>query len=97
MPRESKVLDEYTQCVEYLNQFLPTDKKMIYRAWDLSRAYKEYVCRFLYSDGDRLRFCRKTQDVISYLEDITEEAIHLTGFFHSGPEPTALKMRNDAG
>jgi hypothetical protein len=43
VPRESKLLDEYTQCVEYLNQFLPPDKKMIYRAWDMSRAYKEYT------------------------------------------------------
>lgn len=42
-PRESKLLDEYTQCVEYLNQFLPQGKKMIYRAWDMSRAYKELV------------------------------------------------------
>ncbi|THH05147.1 hypothetical protein EW145_g5006, partial [Phellinidium pouzarii] len=78
VPRESKLLDEYTQCVEYLNQCLPEGKKMIYRAWDMSRAYKE-----------------KTQDVISYLEDIAEEAIHLTGFFHSGPEPVAHQMRND--
>jgi len=28
---------------------------------------------------------RKTQDVISYLEDIAEESIQMTGFFHSGP------------
>lgn len=41
VPRESKLLDEYTQCVRYLNQFLPQDKKMVYRAWDMSRAYKE--------------------------------------------------------
>lgn len=40
-PRESKLLEEYTQCVDYLNQFLPEGKKMIYRAWDMSRAYKE--------------------------------------------------------
>ncbi|KAF8885657.1 polyphosphoinositide phosphatase [Infundibulicybe gibba] len=70
VPRESKLLDEYTQCVRYLNQFLPRDKKMVYRAWDMSRAYKE-----------------KTQDVISYLEDIAEESIQMTGIFHSGPEP----------
>lgn len=44
IPRESKLLDEYTQCVRYLNQFLPDGKKMVYRAWDMSRAYKEYVC-----------------------------------------------------
>lgn len=42
-PRESKLLDEYTQCVGYLNQFLPLDKKMKYRPWDMSRAYKECV------------------------------------------------------
>lgn len=42
-PRESKLLDEYTQCVKYLNQFLPDEYKMVYRAWDMSRAYKEYV------------------------------------------------------
>ncbi|KAF8840339.1 hypothetical protein BDN67DRAFT_968747 [Paxillus ammoniavirescens] len=70
VPRESKLLDEYTQCVRYLNQFLPDDKKMVYRAWDMSRAYKE-----------------KTQDVISYLEDMAEESIQLTGFFHTGLEP----------
>ncbi|KAL0952345.1 hypothetical protein HGRIS_006625 [Hohenbuehelia grisea] len=69
-PRESKLLDEYTQCVLYLNQFLPKEKKMVYRAWDMSRAYKE-----------------KTQDVISYLEDLAEESLQMTGFFHSGPEP----------
>lgn len=42
-PRESKLLEEYTQCVRYLNQFLPAEKRMIYRAWDMARAYKEYV------------------------------------------------------
>ncbi|KAJ3503585.1 hypothetical protein NLJ89_g8366 [Agrocybe chaxingu] len=72
VPRESKLLDEYTQCVRYLNQFLPREKRMVYRAWDMSRAYKE-----------------KTQDVISYLEDMAEESIQMTGFFHSGPEPYA--------
>src|SRR5262249_1759577 len=41
--RESKLLDEYTQCVRYLNQLLPRDKQMEYRAWDMSRAYKECV------------------------------------------------------
>jgi hypothetical protein len=88
VPRESKLLDEYTQCVAYLNQFLPADKKMIYRAWDMSRAYKEYIFTLLpychIADGPR---ARKTQDVISYLEDIAEESIEMTGFFHSGPEP----------
>ncbi|KAF8346534.1 SacI homology domain-containing protein [Amanita rubescens] len=76
VPRESKLLDEYTQCVRYLNQFLPRDKRMIYRAWDMSRAYKE-----------------KTQDVINYLEDLAEEWIQMTGFFHSGPEPTSHALQ----
>ncbi|KIJ30197.1 hypothetical protein M422DRAFT_784087 [Sphaerobolus stellatus SS14] len=77
-PRESKLLYEYGECVRYLNQFLPEGKKLVYRAWDMSRAYKE-----------------KTQDVISYLEDIAEESIQMTGFFHTGPEPESHRMRNE--
>ena len=33
--------------------------------------------------------------MISYLEDIAEESIHMTGFFHSGPEPYSHSLRND--
>ncbi|KAJ3865788.1 polyphosphoinositide phosphatase [Lentinula novae-zelandiae] len=40
VPRESKLRDEYTQCVNYLNQFLPKDKQMNYVPWDMSKAYK---------------------------------------------------------
>ncbi|KDQ17280.1 hypothetical protein BOTBODRAFT_105836 [Botryobasidium botryosum FD-172 SS1] len=78
-PRESKLLREYGICVEYLNQFLPEGKKMLYRAWDMSRAYKE-----------------KKQDVISYLEDLAEESIQLTGFFHSGPEPYSHYLKSQS-
>ncbi|KAL2267727.1 hypothetical protein VTJ83DRAFT_5004 [Remersonia thermophila] len=39
-PRESKLLHEYTRAIDYLNQFLPADKKIIHRAWDMSRAAK---------------------------------------------------------
>ncbi|KAJ5873957.1 uncharacterized protein N7529_002387 [Penicillium soppii] len=39
-PRESILLKEFTDCVAYLNQFLPEDKKLIYEAWDMSRAAK---------------------------------------------------------
>ncbi len=39
-PRESKLLEEYTRAIAYLNQFLPDDKKIIHRAWDMSRAAK---------------------------------------------------------
>jgi len=88
VPRESKLLDEYTQCVRYLNQFLPGDKRMVYRAWDMSRAYKEFVFLSIFSPiGKRILCDRKTQDVISYLEDIAEESLQRTGFFHSGSEP----------
>jgi len=37
----------------------------------------------------------KTQDVISYLEDIAEESIQMTGFFHSGPEPYSHYLQNE--
>lgn len=39
-PRESILLKEFTNAVTYLNQFLPEDKKLIYEAWDMSRAAK---------------------------------------------------------
>jgi hypothetical protein len=40
VPREMKLLSEYGQCVEYLNQFLPNESKMQYIAWDMSQAAK---------------------------------------------------------
>ncbi|KAK4109925.1 hypothetical protein N656DRAFT_715042 [Canariomyces notabilis] len=39
-PRESKLLEEYTRAIEYLNQFLPPGRQIIHRAWDMSRAAK---------------------------------------------------------
>lgn len=39
-PRESKLLLEFTTAINYLNQFLPEDKKIIHKAWDMSRASK---------------------------------------------------------
>ena len=39
-PRESKLLKEYTNAISYLNQFLPVDKKIIYKPFDMSRAAK---------------------------------------------------------
>lgn len=38
--RESILLDEYTQAVTYLNQFLPCEKQIKYVAFDMSRASK---------------------------------------------------------
>ncbi|WFD36768.1 phosphatidylinositol-3,5-bisphosphate 5-phosphatase [Malassezia cuniculi] len=39
-PRESKLLHAYTECVAYLNQYLPVDRRIKYIAWDMSRASK---------------------------------------------------------
>ncbi|MCJ1385355.1 phosphatidylinositol-3,5-bisphosphate 5-phosphatase [Xylographa soralifera] len=39
-PRESILLREYTKAIEYLNQFLPDENKILYKAWDMSRASK---------------------------------------------------------
>lgn len=39
-PRESKLLHEFQHCVEFLNQSLPEDKKIMYKAFDMSRASK---------------------------------------------------------
>ncbi|KAH8728708.1 SacI homology domain-containing protein [Phaeosphaeriaceae sp. PMI808] len=39
-PRESKLLYEYKHCIDYLNQSLPKEKKVIYEAFDMSRAAK---------------------------------------------------------
>lgn len=99
-PRESKLLDEYTRCVDYLNQFLPAGKKMEYRAWDMSRAYKESVSSH-YSlqeyESDTVSPSRKSQDVIGYLEDLAEESIQMSGFFHSGSEPYSHYIRSAEG
>ncbi|CAK9780677.1 unnamed protein product [Cutaneotrichosporon oleaginosum] len=67
VPRESKLLVEYGECVEYLNQFLPEGKKMRYIAWDMALAAKS-----------------RHQDVMGILEDVCEESIQLTHFFHGG-------------
>lgn len=37
----------------------------------------------------------RTMDVIGVLEDIAEEVIETTKFFHSGPEPMALARLDD--
>lgn len=66
-PRESKLLLEFTNAINYLNQFLPEGKKIIHKAWDMSRASKS-----------------RDQDVIGTLENIAEEIVTTTGFFHNG-------------
>lgn len=76
-PREVKLLGAFSECVGYLNQFLPQDKKLRYIAWDMSRASKS-----------------RDQDVIGVLEDIAEETVSATKFFHSGPEPNSFAFAN---
>ncbi|KAK5165136.1 phosphatidylinositol-3,5-bisphosphate 5-phosphatase [Saxophila tyrrhenica] len=39
-PRESKLLVEFEKCIDYLNQSLPEGKKIMYKAFDMSRASK---------------------------------------------------------
>lgn len=39
-PRETLLLAEFTQMIQYLNQFLPEKHKLQYIAWDMSRASK---------------------------------------------------------
>ena len=39
-PRESKLLVQFENCVQYLNQSLPEHAKIIYKAFDMSRASK---------------------------------------------------------
>ncbi|CZT51580.1 related to polyphosphoinositide phosphatase family member [Rhynchosporium secalis] len=77
-PRESKLLVEFTNAITYLNQFLPADKKIIHKAWDMSRASKS-----------------RDQDVIGTLENIAEEVVTTTGFFHNGDgKITMPKVQN---
>lgn len=40
-PRETKLLWEFEQCINYLNEFLPAAKKLDYTSWDMSRASKQ--------------------------------------------------------
>ncbi|SJX65925.1 related to FIG4-polyphosphoinositide phosphatase family member [Sporisorium reilianum f. sp. reilianum] len=74
--REVKLLRAFGECISYLNQFLPSDKKIRYIAWDMSRASKDHK-----------------QDVIGILEDIAQETVETTHFFHSGPEPGAVRSQ----
>ncbi|SCU84337.1 LAME_0C09098g1_1 [Lachancea meyersii CBS 8951] len=41
-PREVKLLNEFEQCINYLNKFLPENNKIQYTSWDMSRASKSH-------------------------------------------------------
>lgn len=66
-PREGKLGSEFQTAIEYLNQFLPKDKQIVYIAYDMSRVTKS-----------------KGGDVIGDLEEIGEDVVTQTGFFHNG-------------
>lgn len=81
VPRESKLLHAYSECIAYLNQFLRAEKdrgfddqRIRHIAWDMSRASKS-----------------REQDVIGVLENIAESTLHATEFFHSGRPPQSFR------
>ncbi|KAJ3056503.1 phosphatidylinositol-3,5-bisphosphate 5-phosphatase [Rhizophlyctis rosea] len=96
-PREAVLLPEFTESVSYLNQFLPADKKIKYIAWDMARASKRYFKTMETLQKDYgladLQAISDDQDVIGVLEDLAEEVLATTGFFHSGPEPYMNALR----
>jgi len=96
MPRESILLSEYGNAISYLNQFLPDDQKIRYRAWDMSRASKRWAS---FSPVAFLRLTLSSsspdQDVIGTLESIAEDVMNMTGFFHNGSNDSgAMKLQD---
>ncbi|KAK9447710.1 SacI homology domain-containing protein [Limtongia smithiae] len=56
-PRETILLHEFEQCIQYLNQFLPEEAKIFYTSWDMSHASKgrdQEVIEFLENYSDRI-------------------------------------------
>ncbi|KAL9002429.1 MAG: hypothetical protein Q9188_004633 [Gyalolechia gomerana] len=82
-PRESILLKEYTNAITYLNQSLPEDKKILYKAWDMSRASKsrdqdvigtlESIAKGVF---DRTGFFRNGDGV--YWESLTQNGVART-------------------
>lgn len=60
-PRESKLLGEFKQCIDYLNQFLPEEHRIGYIAWDLAAANRQSVLSFLFK-RDRIAHASSTQE-----------------------------------
>lgn len=78
-PRESKLLRAYNECIQQLNQFLPSndggkDRRIRYLAWDMSQASKS-----------------RTDNVIEFLEQLSTDTLRETRFFHSGPLPPGMQ------
>lgn len=77
LPRESKLLPEFAECVAYLNQFLPDGKKMRYIPFDMSGAKKIGYDRSISGKGNY---------VVDWMENTSTQAIKEMGFFHAGAE-----------
>ncbi len=61
--REGKLGRAYSECIEYLNQFLPEDKQLRYWEYDMSRAQKAPGNRVI---GGLENFARKTLELTKF-------------------------------
>ncbi|GAA5866136.1 hypothetical protein JCM3774_004094 [Rhodotorula dairenensis] len=92
--RESTLLDEFKNCIEYLNQFLPEKSKIDYIPYDLSSAKARWVSMVHATTRQQKPDAYPCFDMASsrknnkfdVLEDCAEGALEKTGFFHSGAE-----------
>lgn len=80
-PRESKLLHAYTECIAQLKQFLPESEQ-----------------RLRYIAWDMSRASKShDEDVIAVLEQLAEDMLRATNFYHSGPLPASFsKLDSDA-
>lgn len=78
--------------IAYLNQFLPTEKKILYNAWDMSRAAKRWIRRSQPLHRHLLIHSSRDQDVIGTLESIAAEIVSATSFFRNGDECNVESM-----
>lgn len=81
-PRESKLLQAYNECIQQLNQFLPAND-----------GGRDRRIRYLAWDMSRASKSR-TDNVIDFLERLSEDTIRSTRFFHSGPLPSSMQRTN---
>ncbi|KAH8822765.1 polyphosphoinositide phosphatase [Flagelloscypha sp. PMI_526] len=91
IPRESKLLDEYSQCINYLNQFLPKGKKMEYRPWDMSRAYKDKSTDVISYLED---FAEESIQMTGFFHSGPEPFSHYLSAIEASHEPGPVPWRN---
>lgn len=83
-PRESKLLKAYNECIQQLNQFLPAND-----------AGKDRRIRYMAWDMSRASKSR-TDNVIDFLERLSEDTLRSTQFFHSGPLPSSMQQNDSS-